>query len=107
MPIEAGMLEYLREIRDEVCSRCAARHAEEGECPAFGPPCGMELTLAQMVEAIDPAQAGRLADEEKAALAQRCPCPKEELTELVVEASEAVEERRAQRERWIDSWGDG
>jgi hypothetical protein len=107
MAIETGVLDYLNEIRDEVCSRCAARHADDADCLVFGPPCGMELTLIQLIETIDPVQAGRLADEDKQAQLMRCPCPREEMADLVVEASEAVEQGRQRRSRLAEWWNDG
>jgi hypothetical protein len=110
MLARANYAEYLLEVREQVCARCPERVAGR---PPFRPQCrqcGIELQLPQIVESIRDA-GGRLSEFDPAparrAVCSRCvcleggtcPCPAAPLSEWVVRAVLAVEERRAQRER--------
>jgi hypothetical protein len=100
MTVQPMSREYLSEVRREACRLCAARYG--GPFPTGpGTPCGDELPLAQLVEAVSlspgepseaPAQAGY------------CDCPAEDLAALAAEAAEAVMRRRCLRllEQWND-----
>ena len=56
MIAETDLHEYLDEIRQEVCSRCVERPLGGPPCGPLGKPCGVELHLAGLVEAVQGAQ---------------------------------------------------
>jgi hypothetical protein len=96
MPLmEAELREYLEELREEVCRQCAGRP----EGAPLDTPCGLELPLAQLTEALLGASGGQPCP--------RCPCPKEKLVVLAEKAAEALEERRRRLERLLEQWNDG
>ena len=105
MIAEADLQEYLDEIRREVCSRCVERPAGGPPCGPLGKPCGVELHLPQLVEAVREVHSGliepylqcnrRTICETCTFLhSDHCPCPMDTLAVLVVEAIEAVDRRR-------------
>jgi len=102
----AEMQEYLDEIRQEVCSRCVERPAGGPPCLPLGKPCGVELHLPQLVEAVrqvhSPLVEPYLATNRQEICptcpyfhhSEFCPCPMDRLAVLVVGAIEAVDQRR-------------
>ena len=98
--------DYLAELRTRVCSRCIERQPGAPPCAPLGKTCGIEAHLPAIVDIcrttdsalIDP-YIDKLHDlicsncerKDKAG----CPCPLDYLLQLVVEAVETVERRRA------------
>lgn len=95
------LLALLREVRDEVCSRCSGLPVGSPDPP----PCGGELTLCQMVQALLP---GPLADRAELPASGRplCPLPPDDIAELTAEVAEEMERKQAQRERLVSTWDD-
>jgi hypothetical protein len=110
MLAEAELSEYLDEIRKEVCSRCVERPPGGPPCGPLGKPCGVEMHLPQLIDAIREVHSVLIApylDNTRGKICTTCPflhssfcpCPMDELAVLVVEAIEAVDARRAKREK--------
>jgi hypothetical protein len=108
MLAEADLQEYLEEIRQEVCSRCVERPPDGPPCAPLGKPCGVEMHLPQLVDAIHEVHSDLIApylDNNRRRICQSCtflhstfcPCPMDYLAVLVVEAVEAVDGRRERR----------
>jgi len=106
MSTEVEMQEYLEEIRQEVCSRCVERPPEGPPCGPLGKPCGVELHLSQLVEAVQLVHSNLIEpyqDANRREVCQCCPfqysafcpCPMDSLAVLVVQAIEKVDQRRA------------
>jgi hypothetical protein len=112
MRLAVMVVEYLNEIREEACRHCAREIIDD---PSSGPgntPCGKELPLEQLLETItlpvseeDSCADG--SDREGPPHADFCPCPKEKLAHLAVDAAETLEQRRRRRELLLDQWNDG
>ena len=110
MIAEPELQEYLDEIRQEVCSRCVERPYGGPPCGPLGKPCGVELHLPQLVEAVRQVHSdliGPYLATNRSEVCEHCPylhhadycpCPMDSLAVLVVEAVEAVERRRQQRQ---------
>jgi hypothetical protein len=109
MIAEAEVQEYLDEIRAEVCSRCVERPYGGPPCLPLGKPCGVELHLPQLVEAVRQVHSERIEpylNHNRKEVCESCtylhgefcPCPMDRLAVLVVEAIEAVDRRRARRD---------
>ena len=58
MLAEAELQEYLDEIRKEVCSRCVERPAGGPPCEPLGKPCGVELHLEKLIDAVHDVHSG-------------------------------------------------
>jgi hypothetical protein len=109
MLAEAESKEYLDEIRREVCSRCVERPAGGPPCGPLGKPCGVEMHLDKLVEAVRGVHSewmGPYLDHNHKEVCEGCPfgsnrtfcpCPMDSLALLVVQAIEAVDERRGGR----------
>jgi hypothetical protein len=108
MLAEAEISEYLDEIRERVCSRCVERPPGGPPCAPLGKTCGVETHLPQLIEAIHRVRSGLIEPYltnnrrticEHCALhhGSDCPCPMDYLAVLLVEAVEAVDERRKGR----------
>ena len=108
MSAQAELNEYLDEIRQEVCTCCVERPQGGPPCAPLGKQCGIELFLPQLVDAIHETHSGLIAPylannrrkicEHCAFLhSSSCPCPMDTLAVLLVEAVEAVDERRERR----------
>ncbi len=114
MLAELELKEYLEEIRQEVCSRCVERPYGGPPCEPLGKPCGVELHLPRLVEAVREVHSDLIGPylarnrhevcETCPYLhhAEYCPCPMDTLAVLVVEAIEAVEHRCRPREHAHD-----
>jgi hypothetical protein len=109
MIAEPEMQEYLDEIRQEVCSRCVERPTGGPPCGPLGKPCGVEMHLSHLVEAVHQVHSGLIEpylETNRREVCTSCPflhsdfcpCPMDTLAVLVVQAIEDVDERRAQRE---------
>jgi hypothetical protein len=105
---EAELNEYLDEIRKEVCSRCVERPPGGPPCGPQGKPCGIEMHLPQLIDAVHEVKSDLIApylDSNRAHVCPKCPflhssfcpCPMETLVVLLVEAIEAVDARRGAR----------
>lgn len=101
--------EYMKEIRDYVCSRCVERPAGGPPCAPLGKVCGVELHLPQLIESVRKVHSHRIdpyLDHNRDEVCSRCPflhadccpCPMDTLAVLVVEAIEEVDQRRRERE---------
>ncbi|HQU43845.1 MAG TPA: hypothetical protein PK867_13595 [Pirellulales bacterium] len=99
------MAEYLKEIREQVCTRCIEKPPGGPPCAPLGKQCGIELDLPQLVDAVhgvygiamDP-YVERFHDSVCSQCPGRnsnqCPCPLDCLLLLAVQAIETVDERR-------------
>lgn len=101
---ESGRLDerlhaMLREVRDAVCSRCSRQSAD------VPPPCGGELTLCQLIQALLPAP---LAAQAECPPGERplCPLPPDDIAELASEVADELERKQAQQERLLACWDD-
>ena len=115
MAIDAGLDAYLEEVRAEVCRRCAGRPVGD----PHGTPCGAELPLSQLLEAIEVVEAVRHApfgrgsapaDDGPGRVASRagyCPCPLARVAALAVEVAEDLDRERRRLERLLEVWDDG
>ena len=115
---QTELQEYLEEIREQVCSRCVERPEGGPPCGPLGKPCGIELHLPQLIDAVHNVQSDWLSpylasNREKICPhcpfrwdSYHCPCPMEELIGLIVPAIEAVDRRRENRERLVEIWSD-
>jgi hypothetical protein len=109
MIAEAELQEYLDEIRQEVCHRCVERPFGGPPCGPLGKPCGVELHLPQLIEAVHQVHSPLIAPYQEANRGKICttcpfhlhsdfcPCPMDSLAVLVVQAIEAVDQRREAR----------
>jgi hypothetical protein len=108
MIAEADLQEYLEEIRREVCSRCMERPPDGPPCGPWGKPCGIELHLPALVEAVREVHSELMTpylDSTHASVcascpflrSEFCPCPMDQLALLVVQAIEAVDARHPER----------
>src|SRR5215831_14079410 len=108
MVAEPELGDYLDEIRQEVCSRCVERPPGGPPCAPLGKVCGVELHLGRLVEAVRGVHSGWMgpylaSTREKVCQgccflhADCCPCPMDTLALLVVQAVEAVDQRRQER----------
>jgi len=108
MVSQVELEEYLEEIRQNVCSRCVERPLDGPPCQPLGKMCGVELHLPELIESIHQVQSrgiGPYLDRNRHEVCEKCaflhssfcPCPMDYLAVLVVQAVEAVDERRQQR----------
>jgi hypothetical protein len=104
MVSEAELVEYLDEIRTQVCSRCVERPAGGPPCAPLGKQCGVEMHLPQLIDSIHAVQSPLLQPYlehnrsgicDKCALLHSsvCPCPMDYLAFLLVRAVETVDQR--------------
>jgi hypothetical protein len=107
---EAEAVEYLEEIRQQVCSRCVERPPGGPPCAPLGKPCGVEMHLPQLIEAIHAVHSDLIEpylEHNRQTICSRCaylhssicPCPMDYLLVLLVQAVETVDERRQRREQ--------
>jgi hypothetical protein len=108
MSAQAELNEYLVEIRQEVCTRCVERPRGGPPCAPLGKRCGIELHLPELIDAIHEVHSELIAPylannrwkvcEHCAFLhSSVCRCPMDYLAVLLVQAVEAVDERRVRR----------
>jgi len=108
MLAEADLEEYLKEIREQVCSRCVERPPEGPPCAPLGKQCGVEMHLPQLIDAVREVRSeaiGPYLDNNRRKICEHCPmlhssdcpCPMDYLAVLVVQAVETVDERRGPR----------
>jgi hypothetical protein len=100
------MADYIREIREQVCSRCIEKPPGGPPCAPLGKLCGLELHLEQFVSAVHDVESPFIApylDHDRAVIctdceqrgSSECPCPMDYLAVLGVQAIETVDQRRA------------
>jgi len=111
MITETELQEYLDAIRQDVCSRCVERPPEGPPCGPLGKPCGVELHLPELVEAVHQVHSDLIAaylETNRDKICPTCPyhhhsvfcpCPMDSLAVLVVQAIEAVDKRHERRAR--------
>src|SRR5262249_45650122 len=110
MLAEAELAEYMEEIRKEVCSVCVERPEGGPPCAPLGKQCGIEMHLPQLIEAIREVHSDyigpylannfcKVCQHCTLLDSSNCPCPMDYLAVLLVQAIEAVDGRRARRER--------
>lgn len=97
--LDGRLMALLREVRDEVCSRCSGLPA------GSPPPCGGELTLCQLVHALLPVPLAARG-EVPASGRPLCPLPPDDLAELAVEVAEEMDRKEEQRQRLVSTWED-
>jgi hypothetical protein len=108
MVTQEEMVEYLNEIRREVCSRCVERPPGGPPCAPLGKQCGIEMHLPQLIDAIHDVHSASILpylsnNREKICEhcphlhSSICPCPMDYLSVLLVGAVEAVDQRRKER----------
>lgn len=96
---------YLDEIRREVCARCVEKPYGGPPCGPLGKSCGVELHLDELVDSVHRVKSNRIDPylaHNRGAICEKCaflhssccPCPMDSLAVLLVEAVEAVDERR-------------
>lgn len=105
MLTEVEQSEYLDEIRKEVCARCVERLPGGPPCAPLGRVCGIPMHLPALVAAIQEVQSGgiepylqnlrqKVCGHCPQLCGSACPCPMDYLAVLLVEAVEAVDQRR-------------
>jgi len=110
MLAEAELAEYLDEIRKEVCACCVERPPGGPPCAPLGKQCGVELHLPELIDAVHDVHsplAEPYLEHNREAICRHCaylhssicPCPMDYLAVPLVQAVEAVDERRARHER--------
>ena len=108
MITEADLQEYLDEIREEVCSRCVEQPLGGPPCTPLGKVCGVELHLPRLIEAVHEVHSEWMSpylESTRQKVCQSCiflhhdccPCPMDSLATLVVQAIEAVDQRRKEK----------
>ncbi|MBI2804247.1 MAG: hypothetical protein HYX68_04590 [Planctomycetes bacterium] len=108
MLAELDVPDYLKEIREQVCSRCVERPLGGPPCAPLGKQCGVELHLRQLIESIHEVDSGSMMpylEHNRAGICEHCaflhssicPCPMDYLSALIVEAVECVDRRRERR----------
>jgi hypothetical protein len=106
---KAAATEYLDEIRKQVCPHCIERPPGGPPCGPLGKPCGIELHFAELIDAIHKVGSPLIKpylDHNRKEICEGCafnhssgcPCPMDYLAVLLVEAVEAVDQRRAERD---------
>jgi hypothetical protein len=106
MAAAASPQEYLEEIRREVCSHCVEKPPGGPPCEPLGKRCGIEMHLPQLIASVRAVRSRSMVPytehnrEHICATcpdhySSICPCPMDYLGVLLVEAIEAVDERRA------------
>lgn len=107
MVAESELSEYLDEIRKQVCSRCIERPPGGPPCAPLGKPCGIEMHLPQIVDAIQHVHSDSIRpylENNRNRICEKCvfnhssicPCPMDYLAVLLVRAVETVDSRRNQ-----------
>jgi hypothetical protein len=100
------MDDYLREIREQVCSRCVDKPPGGPPCAPLGKLCGLELHFEQFVTAVHDVQSPFIApylEHDRSVIctcceqrgSSECPCPMDYLAVLGVQAIETVDQRYA------------
>jgi len=107
MLAELELADYLKEIREEVCSRCVERPPHGPPCAPLGKRCGIETHLAEIVDSIHAVRSNvitpYLDNNRKCICANcafhhgsNCPCPMDYLSVLLVQAVESVDQRQSE-----------
>jgi len=106
MVSEVELTEYLDEIRTQVCSRCIERPPAGPPCAPLGKPCGVELHLPKIIDAIHQVRSDWIEpylQNNRQCICESCffhhdtsvcPCPMDYLAVLLVQAVETVDRRR-------------
>ena len=109
MVTQAVLDEYLDEIRKEVCSVCVERPPGGPPCAPLGKMCGIEVHLPELVKTIQDVHSSLIEpylDHNRSEICANCtslhssicPCPMDYLAVPLVQAVEAVDDRRAKHE---------
>jgi hypothetical protein len=105
MVTETELAEYMNEIREQVCSRCVERPPEGPPCAPLGKPCGIEMHLPLIIEAIHEVRSdwiGPYLENNRHRICETCAfnhssicrCPMDYLAVVLVQAIETVDKRR-------------
>lgn len=106
MITEGEREEYLAEIRRQVCRHCKERPEGGPPCAPLGKPCGVELYLPELIEAIHEVQHDERIEpyrqsKEKFVCSRcaylhsgYCPCPLDYWYAPIIQAIETVDKRR-------------
>jgi hypothetical protein len=105
MVAEPELAEYLDEIRREVCSRCVERPPGGPPCAPLGKECGIETHLRELIDAVHEVKSDSIVpylSNDRTKICEHCalhhssvcPCPMDYLAVLLVQAIEAVDQRR-------------
>jgi hypothetical protein len=108
MVAEADRAEYLEEIRREVCSHCVERPPGGPPCAPLGKQCGIEIHLPKLIDAVHEVRSAsiepylcnnrhKICEHCTYLHSSICPCPMDYLSVLLVQAVEAVDQRRKER----------
>jgi|SRR5262249_20214478 len=108
MVTEVELTEYLDEIRREVCSRCVERPPGGPPCAPLGKECGIEKHLPELIDAIHEVRSDSIVpylSSNRHLICEHCilhhssvcPCPMDYLAVLLVQAVEAVDQRREEQ----------
>lgn len=100
--------DYLKNIRERVCSRCVERPPGGPPCFPLGKICGIELHLPELIESVGKLNSQSIdpyLQENRCHICatcphlhgEQCPCPMDTLAVLLVEAMEEVDALYAQR----------
>jgi hypothetical protein len=105
----AEQVEYLNEIRKQVCSRCVERPPGGPPCAPLGKQCGIEMHLPELIDSIHEESGDWVEtylEHNRECICRKCPllhsstcpCPMDYLAVLLVQAVETVDRRRAEAE---------
>jgi hypothetical protein len=104
--VATELAEYLDEIRRQVCTHCVERPPGGPPCGPLGKPCGIELHLPELIEAIHEIDSDSIVpylQNNRLKVCEHCPrrhgsdcpCPMDYLAVLLVQAVETVDARHA------------
>src|SRR5262245_17674598 len=96
------LADYMQEIRKQVCTKCVDRPAGGPPCAPLGKTCGVELHLAEVVNAVHQIHSpmlGPYLDHNRSTICDHClsrhgydcPCAMDYLAALLVAAVETVD----------------
>jgi hypothetical protein len=102
--------EYLAEIRRQVCSHCTEKPEGAPPCAPLGKPCGVELYLPELVEAIHEVQGDQMEHYQRRKQSHicarcaylhsyYCPCPLDTWFPPIIEAVKTVDRRHDRQAR--------
>jgi hypothetical protein len=106
MVTETELIDYMEEIREQVCSRCVERPPGGPPCAPLGKQCGIELHLGAIIDSIHQVPGSdwiepylernrkEVCENCRFLHSDACPCPMDYLAVLLVGAVETVDQQR-------------